>query len=69
MRLRACGMVLDRRRGEEPERLARDPHQIVVSTRSGGGAEQYYADKKYKEAVAVAVEQCAEDTEQPRGVP
>ena len=24
-----------------------------------GGAEQYYADKKYKEAVAVAVEACA----------
>ena len=28
----------------------------------GGGAEQYHADKKYKEAVAVAVEACAEDT-------
>ena len=28
----------------------------------GGNAEQYYADKKYKEAVAVAVEACAEDT-------
>ena len=27
-----------------------------------GGAEQYHADKKYKEAVAVAVEACAEDT-------
>ena len=25
----------------------------------GGGAEQYHADKKYKEAVAVAVEACA----------
>ena len=25
----------------------------------GGNAEQYYADKKYKEAVAVAVEKCA----------
>jgi len=29
----------------------------------GGGAEQYHADKKYKEAVADAVEECAEDTE------
>ena len=29
---------------------------------SGGGAEQYHADKKYKEAVAVAVEACADDT-------
>ena len=28
----------------------------------GGGAEQYYADKKHKEAVAVAVEACADDT-------
>ena len=28
----------------------------------GGGAEQYHADKKYKEAVAVAVEKCADDT-------
>ena len=29
---------------------------------SGGGAEQYHADKKYDEAVAAAVEECAEDT-------
>jgi len=28
----------------------------------GGNAEQYNADKKYKEAVAVAVEKCAADT-------
>ena len=28
----------------------------------GGNAEQYHADKKYKEAVAEAVEACAEDT-------
>ena len=28
----------------------------------GGNAEQYNADKKYKDAVAVAVEACAEDT-------
>ena len=27
-----------------------------------GGAEQYHADKKYEEAVAEAVEECAEDT-------
>ena len=27
----------------------------------GGNAEQYHADKKYKEAVAEAVEACAED--------
>ena len=29
----------------------------------GGGAEQYYADKKCAEAVAVAVEECADDTQ------
>jgi tetratricopeptide (TPR) repeat protein len=28
----------------------------------GGGAEQYHADKKYKEAVAEAIEECAEAT-------
>ena len=28
----------------------------------GGNAEQYNADKKYKEVVAVAVEACADDT-------
>ena len=27
----------------------------------GGNAEQYHADKKYKEAVAEAVEACADD--------
>ena len=30
---------------------------------SGGGAEQYHAEKKYEEAVADAVEECVEDTE------
>ena len=28
----------------------------------GGNAEQYHANQKYKEAVAVAAEACAEDT-------
>ena len=36
--------------------------QICKKISRGGGAEQYHADKKYKEAVAVAVEKCAEDT-------
>jgi len=35
--------------------------QICKKIFRGGGAEQYHADKKYKEAVAVAVEACAED--------
>ena len=32
--------------------------QICGQIKRGGGAEQYHADKKYKEAVAVAVEAC-----------
>ena len=35
--------------------------QICKEIHRGGNAEQYHADKKYKEAVAVAVEACAED--------
>ena len=35
----------------------------------GGNAEQYNADKKYKEAVAVAVEACADDTNRARETP
>ena len=35
---------------------------LCKKIKKGGGAEQYHADKKYKEAVAVAVEACAEDT-------
>ena len=31
----------------------------------GGGAEQFHADENYKEAVAVAVKACAEDTKKP----
>ena len=34
---------------------------ICKKIKRGGGAEQYHADTKYKEAVAVAVEACAED--------
>ena len=36
--------------------------QICKRIHRGGNAEQYHADKKYKEAVAEAVEACAEDT-------
>ena len=35
--------------------------QICKKIHRGGNAEQYNADKKYKEAVAVAVEKCAAD--------
>ena len=36
--------------------------QICKRIHRGGNAEQYYADKKYKEAVAEAVEACVDDT-------
>ena len=36
--------------------------QICKKIHRGGNAEQYHADNKYKEAVAVAVEKCANDT-------
>ena len=36
--------------------------KICGAVASGGGAEPYHAEKKYKEAVAEAVEACAEDT-------
>ena len=36
---------------------------ICKKIKRGGGAEQYYADKKCAEAVAVAVEECADDTQ------
>ena len=36
--------------------------KLCRKIRKSGGAEQYYANNKYAEAVAVAVEECAEDT-------
>ncbi len=36
--------------------------KLCRKIRKGGGAEQYHADTKYTEIVAVAVEACAEDT-------
>ena len=35
---------------------------VCKKIKKHGGAEQCHADKKYKEAVAVAVEKCADDT-------
>jgi len=36
--------------------------KICKKIKKAGGAEQYHANKKYAEAVSVAVEKCAEDT-------
>jgi len=38
------------------------PDKLCRKIKKGGGAERYHADKKYKEAVAVAVEKCVDDT-------
>ena len=40
----------------------RGHEQICEEIHRGGNAEQYNADKKYKEAVAVAVAKCADET-------
>ena len=42
--------------------------QMCKKIHRGGNAEQYYADKKDKEAVAVAVEACADDSSDCDGV-
>ena len=36
--------------------------KLCKKIKKAGGCEQYHADTKYKEAVAVAVEECADDT-------
>ena len=36
--------------------------ELCKRIKKGGGAEQYHADKKYKEALALASEKCADDT-------
>ena len=59
-----CGDCHTRYCGRECQKLhwkaghKNDCKQIEL----GGGAEQYYADKKCAEAVALAVEKCADDT-------
>jgi len=54
---RYCGPACQRQHWE------RGGHDALCKKiKKGGGAEQYYADKKYKEAVAEAAEACADDT-------
>ena len=45
----------------QQDHCRRGHEQICELIHRGGGAEHYHADQKYKEAVAVAVEACAED--------
>ena len=48
------------------DHIRRGHEQICDEIRRGGGGEQYHAEKKYKEAVAVAVAKCATLTQAPR---
>ena len=60
-----CGICKTRYCGHDCQKLhwKKGGHKALCQQiKSGGGAEQYHADKKYKEAVAVAVKKCAADT-------
>ena len=58
-----CGVCKLRYCGRECQKRHWKVHKpFCPEIKRGGGAEQYNADKKYKEFVAVAVEKCAADT-------
>jgi len=59
-----CGVCKTRYCGRDCQKLAwKGGHKALCpQIKSGGGAEQYNANKKYAEAVAVAVKKCAADT-------
>ena len=60
-----CGICKTRYCGRPCQKLhwQQGGHKAICQEiKRGGGAEQYHADKKYTEAVAAAVEKCAEDT-------
>ena len=62
VRCAACATGYCSERCERYDRRRGGHGKICGAIASGGGAEQYQADKKYEEAVAEAVEECAEDT-------
>ena len=60
-----CGICKTRYCGRDCQKMhwKQGGHKAICQEiKRGGGAEQYHADKKLKEAVAVAAEACAEDT-------
>ena len=60
-----CGRCSTRYCGPECQKQhwERGGHdKLCKLIKKAGGAEQYNANKKYAEALAVAVEKCAEDT-------
>ena len=63
VRCAACATGYCSERCERYDRRRGGHGKICGAIASGGGAEQYHADKKYAEAVAEAVEECEEDTE------
>ena len=54
---RYCGPACQKKHWEEGGH-----DRLCKKIKKSGGAEQYHADKKLKEAVAAAVEECADDT-------
>ena len=52
---RYCGPACQKKHWDEGGHDA-----LCKKIKKGGGAEQYHADQKYKEAVAEAVEACAD---------
>ncbi len=62
VRCAACATRYCSDRCERYDRRRGGHGKICGAIASGGGAEQYHADKKYEEAVADAVFECAEDT-------
>jgi hypothetical protein len=63
VRCAACATRYCSERCERYDRRRGGHGKICGAIASGGGAEQYHADKKYAEAVAEAVEECEEDNE------
>ena len=60
-----CGICKTRYCGRpcQEQHWKQDGHKAICQEiHRGGNAEQHHADKKYKEAVAVAVAKCADDT-------
>ena len=60
-----CGICKTRYCGRDCQKMhwKQGGHKAICQEiKRGGGAEQYHADKKCAEAVAVAVEACADDT-------
>ena len=63
VRCAACATGYCSERCERYDRRRGGHGKVCGVVANGGGAEQHHANKKYEEAVADAVEACADDTE------